>query len=126
MNNETTNLTRAPEGSIDALAKALGLMADQQGNETISARPWITSEAAGVKSDTDLHIEAIAARLSLLEKGLVLVQSQLGHSEEWQIRMERTLAGLQDTIRSEFQTASRIVLGAAAGLAVMIFIGRWI
>jgi hypothetical protein len=125
MNNENSNLTLAPEGSIDALAKALGLIADQN-NETISARPWTTSEAAGIKSDTDLHIEAISARLSLLEKGLALVQTQIGRSEEWQTRMERTLAGLQDTIRTEFQTTSRIMLGTAAGLAVMIFLGHWI
>ena len=125
MNNETSNLTRAPEGSIDALAKALGLIADQ-GNETISARPWVTSETAGIKSDADLHIEAIEARLSLMEKGLALVQTQLGRSEQWQTRMERTLGSLQETIRSEFQTASRIVLGAAGGLAFMIVIGHWI
>lgn len=125
MNNETNNITRASEGSIDALAKALGLIAEQS-TETISARPWTISEAVGVKSDTDLHIEAISARLSSLEKGLGLVQTQVGRSEDWQARVEKTLENLQDTIRSEFQTASRIMLGAAAGLAVMIFIGHWI
>lgn len=118
-------MTRTPEGSIDALAKALGLIADQN-SETISAPPWLAREGADVKSSADVHIEAIEARLSLLEKGLSLVQAQLGRSEEWQVRMERSFGQMQESLRAEFQMASRIVLGAAGALAAVMVIGHWI
>jgi hypothetical protein len=127
MVDDTDKRKGAPTGSIDALATALGLFAEQASDAPLPPARPPAPEPAEPPPDLRLAaLGAIDARLGQIDAKIALVEAEITRSADASRRAEAAFDQLRDDLQRQAQTLQRAMLIAVVVLALAIVIGHFI
>jgi hypothetical protein len=122
---DESNKRKGAAGSIDVLASVLGLLADQASEAPIA--PPRVREPEEAPPDLRLAaLVAIDARLGQMDTKIGAVEAEITRLADAARRVEAALDHLRDDLQRQAQSNQRVMVIAAAVLALAILAGHFI